>query len=57
MLSTIISPYTIINNQVINLNNSGLQEYFYNNIDSDKIYQRDNNSELYEDYKNYNSKF
>ena len=56
-LSMLENPYTIINNQVINLNNSGLQEYFYNNIDSDKIYQRDNNSELYEDYKNYNSKF
>ena len=56
-LSKLENPYTIINNQMIDLNDSGSQECFFNKIDSGKIYQKDNNSELYEDYKNYNSKF
>ena len=52
-ISSLKSPYTLINGKVFDLNTSCNCEFFFRDNDVKNIYQRDNNEKIFEYYKQY----
>ena len=52
-LNSLKNPYTIIDGEFVDLGNSSAREYFFYNEGLNKILEKEDNSEIYNDYKIY----
>ena len=52
-LNSLKNPYTIVDGKFMDLDDNSAREYFFYNENLDKIFQKEDNSEIYNDYKIY----